>query len=125
MSCFSLDMMCSTGIFFCLLLGIPGNAGLRGASGPPGPPGQPGSVGFPGARGTVGPKGRCAVCRWKEDLGQKSRVLAKCLRQAVCVGKGSLLAPLGRHQLLGMSRGRAGKGGASTWFESLMGVHGG
>lgn len=93
--------MCSTGIFFCLLLGIPGNAGLRGASGPPGPPGQPGSVGFPGARGTVGPKGRCAVCRWKEDLGQKSRVLAKCLRQAVCdgpavCGKGLPLGTLGQ-----------------------------
>lgn len=74
--------MCSAGIFFFLLLGIPGNAGLRGAPGPPGPPGQPGSVGFPGAPGTAGPKGMCAICTWKEKLGQKSRVLAKCLRQA-------------------------------------------
>lgn len=77
-------MMCSTGIFFCLLLGIPGNAGLRGVPGPPGPPGQPGSVGFPGARGTVGPKGRCAICTWKENLGQKSSILTKCLGQAEC-----------------------------------------
>lgn len=82
MSCFSLDMMCSTGIFFCLLLGIVGNAGLRGAPGPPGPPGQPGPVGFPGARGTAGPKGKCAVGTWKEKLGQKSSVSAKCLQQA-------------------------------------------
>lgn len=73
---------CSTGIFFRLLLGIPGNAGLRGSPGPPGPPGQPGSVGFPGARGTAGPKGMCAACTGREKLGLKSSVLAKCLRQA-------------------------------------------
>lgn len=73
---------CSTGIFFRLLLGIPGNAGLRGSPGPPGPPGQPGSVGFPGARGTAGPKGMCAACTGREKLGQKSSVSAKCLQQA-------------------------------------------
>lgn len=112
MSSSSPDMLCSTGIFSCLHLGIPGNAGLRGAPGPPGPPGQPGPVGFPGARGAAGPKGKCATCTWKQKLGQKSRVLAK-----LCLGKISLLAMF---QLLGMSRGMAGKGGALTWFESLM-----
>lgn len=43
---------------------------------------------------------------------EKSRVLGK-----LCLGKSSLLAV---SQLLGMSRGMAGKGGALTWFESLM-----
>lgn len=43
---------------------------------------------------------------------EKSRVLGK-----LCLGKSSLLAV---SQLLGMSRGMAGKGGALTWFGSLM-----
>lgn len=121
--CFSLDMICSTGIFFCLLLGIPGNAGLRGAPGPPGPPGQPGSVGFPGAPGTAGPKGICAICTWKEKLGQKSNVLAKCLWQAAYDGPAVHGKELLLATLLGMSRGMVGKG-ALPWFESLMSVHG-
>lgn len=69
--------MCSTGTFFCLFLGIPGNAGLRGIPGPSGPPGQPGPVGFPGARGTAGPKGISGACTWWEKLGQKASVSAK------------------------------------------------
>lgn len=75
--------------FWCLFLGIPGNAGLRGFSGPPGPPGQPGSVGFPGARGTAGPKGMSGACIWGKELGQKARVSAKCItagRQHVMCG---------------------------------------
>lgn len=107
-------MMCSTGIYFCLLLGITGNAGQRGAPGPPGPPGQPGPVGFPGARGAAGPKGTFAICIWREKLGQKSDVLAKCLWQTSCAwGRTPLLC---RQQLPGMSRGMVGKAGALTWF---------
>lgn len=116
--------MCSTGTFFCLFLGIPGNAGLRGIPGPSGPPGQPGPVGFPGARGTAGPKGISGACTWWEKLGQKTSVCGQVYhsRQAalLCVGQlcvGNQLISWQcqcRHQLLEISRGVVGKGEALT-----------